>query len=286
VLAEFVLLVGHLDSLLVSEVSCHQGRPARLGPYGRRLDRLATRQSGPAGEVHALLRRVLVVSGIRIYRDALANVLRTACLLAAVATAAGVEDALASIRSAPPDVVLVDLPPWEASRLLNHIDSAVRARVVALGVPETEQAVLGWAALSVGGCLTRDTPFEDLPGLLERAARGEIVCSPSAAGLLFRYARMAAVTPPPGLVPHLTRREAQVLRLVAEGWSNRDIARALSIQLSTVKNHVHRVFAKLGIRNRAEAAGWLPHPSPVSSPGPGERASHRASPLEQSGTST
>jgi DNA-binding NarL/FixJ family response regulator len=97
-----------------------------------------------------------------------------------------------------------------------------------------------------------------MPSLILRAAQGGNACCSSVAEILFR--RVAALSRDrlvTGPSPHLTRREAEVLRVLADGLSNKEIARALCIELSTVKNHVHRIFEKLGVRDRADAGAWL-----------------------------
>lgn len=219
--------------------------------------------------------RVLVVGPTRLYRDALTQALASTRWVTTVGSAAGVEEAVAQVRELRPSVVLVDLPLLEGHRLIRLLNGIrIAAKLVAIAVPETEDDVIGWAEAGASGCITRDSPLAELPDLLKGVERGELLCSSHAAGLLFGHVkRLAAGSPRQGPAPRLTRREAQILRLVAQGLSNKEIARALCIELPTVKNHLHHIFEKLRIQRRAEAAAWAraygPDPHPAAATGTG-----------------
>ncbi len=131
-------------------------------------------------------------------------------------------------------------------------------RVLALTTFDDDEDV--FAALRAGavGYLLKDVPSDRLVEAILAAARGESVLQPSvAAKVLARFARMpeddAAPRPQPLVVP-LSDRELEVLRLLAEGSSNREIAGVLFLAEGTVKNHVTNVLAKLGARDRTQAA--------------------------------
>jgi DNA-binding NarL/FixJ family response regulator len=202
--------------------------------------------------------RVLLVSPTRLYRDALAAALDATGRMTIVDTPSGVDEALASVRTLRPDVMLVDLPRSQVYRLIPSLQQAEGAtRVIAFAVPQTESDIIGWAEAGVWGCLTQETPLENLPSFVEAVRRGEIACSNGAAGLLFRHARAIVTTAVRDRSEaRLTHREIQILHLLAAGLSNKEISRKLSIQVPTVKNHVHSIFTKLRIRNRSEAAAW------------------------------
>jgi two-component system, NarL family, nitrate/nitrite response regulator NarL len=203
--------------------------------------------------------RVLILGRTRLYCDALAVALDAGGRVATVAALSDVEQALASVRQLHPDVMLVDQPLSQAHRVVR---SAQRARpgtkVIAVAVPPAEPEILGWAEAGAAGCLTQETPLEDLPAFIEAVQRGEAACSNGAAALLFRHAKIVttAAARGGGGGVELTRREVEVLQLLAAGLSNKEIGRMLSIQVPTVKNHVRSIFAKLRIRNRSQAAAW------------------------------
>jgi two-component system nitrate/nitrite response regulator NarL len=103
--------------------------------------------------------------------------------------------------------------------------------------------------------VTPDGSLDDLASAVASVRRGEVLCSPGMAAGLFR--RVAALARERGLDPieeKLTARELEVLRLIEEGRSNKEIASLLSIEVPTVKNHVHRILEKLHVHRRSEAA--------------------------------
>jgi two-component system nitrate/nitrite response regulator NarL len=202
--------------------------------------------------------RVLVVSPTRLYCDALAAALDATGRLTVVEALGNADEALAAAGALGPDVMLVDLPLPQVYRLILALQQAgAGTRVIAFAVPRTESDIMGWAEAGVWGCLTQETPLEDLPSFVEAVQRGEIACSNGAAGLLFRHARTIVTTAVRDRSEaRLTHREIQILHLLAAGLSNKEISRKLSIQVATVKNHVHSIFTKLRIRDRSEAAAW------------------------------
>jgi two-component system, NarL family, nitrate/nitrite response regulator NarL len=156
------------------------------------------------------------------------------------------------------DVLLVDTRVTqgdgaEAVRVLAA--AAPQVKLVALAVPEVERDVLAVAEAGASAYVTPDASMEDLASAVESVERGEVLCSPGMAAGLFR--RVAALARERRLDPideKLTARELDVLRLIEEGRSNKEIATALSIELPTVKNHVHRILEKLHVHRRSEAA--------------------------------
>ena len=111
------------------------------------------------------------------------------------------------------------------------------------------------AEAGVAGFVTRDQSLADAVGVVESVTCGESACSPrTAAALLRRVAVLSGQRKPPEPPVGLTLRERQIAGLIARGRSNKEIARELSIEVSTVKNHVHHMLEKLGVAGRAEAA--------------------------------
>lgn len=199
---------------------------------------------------------IVIVAASRFYREALAQAL----LESTVAAVAPVEkDVVTRIRELEPSVVLLDLPANRAHELIRSIRRVRPAvRIVALAVPETERAIVEWAHAGASACVTVDTALADLPSLINEVARGNPVGTARVAGLLFNRLREFDIDHGEDHpVPRLTDRELMVLRLVAEGLSNKEIARSLVIRLPTVKNHLQNIFGKLGVRRRSEAARWL-----------------------------
>jgi two-component system, NarL family, nitrate/nitrite response regulator NarL len=201
--------------------------------------------------------RVFVASNVRVYREGVSRLIATEDSLELAGAARTAESPGRLRGGAQPDVVLVDAIQRADLMVAREIASAAgEARVVALVAPDREDDLLGWAGAGVSGFLSWEASSPQLVEILRRAGRGESPCSPDVAEALLRRAGQN-----PGgafaLRGSLTEREAQIAELVADGLSNKAIASRLSIELATVKNHVHRILKKLRVHSRGEAAAKL-----------------------------
>jgi len=203
--------------------------------------------------------QVLIVAHIRLYREGLAQVLTREPTLAVVGMAASREEALAAARTLQPDVLLLDLAMAESRDLVRELQAAgLSVKVVAIGLIEAEGEVLSCAEVGVAGYVPREGSLEDLVAAVESVGRGELLCSPQVAGsLLRRLAALALERGPASEGPRLTLREREIVGLIDQGLSNKDIARQLGIEVATVKNHVHSILEKLSVRRRGEAAAKI-----------------------------
>jgi len=200
---------------------------------------------------------VAIVSAVRLYREGLAHALRNHGRVDVVATA-GDTDAALEAASTACGVVLVDVTGHESLELIRRLrDAAPDTAVVALGVAEEEDAVLGCAEAGVAGYVTRDDSLEDLVVAVESAARGEARCSPRIAAALLRRVTALSAGAQRRDEPHLTRRELEIVDLIGRGMPNKTIARELTIELPTVKNHVHNILEKLQVTRRADAVAYV-----------------------------
>jgi DNA-binding NarL/FixJ family response regulator len=204
--------------------------------------------------------RVLLADDQALFREALATLLEVRPEIEVVGEAGNGAAALERAAVLRPDVVLMDLH----MPVLDGIAATLRlrveqpeVRVLALTTFDDDEDV--FAALRAGavGYLLKDVSSDRLVEALLAAARGESVLQPSvAAKVVARFAALPdqqAPRPQPLVVP-LSDRELDVLRRLAEGESNREIAAALFLAEGTVKNHVTNVLAKLGARDRTQAA--------------------------------
>jgi DNA-binding NarL/FixJ family response regulator len=200
--------------------------------------------------------RVLIVAEVGVHGEALAASLGGDDSCDVVGVAAGPEEAVAAVEQVGPEVVLVDMPtPAGADAVRTLVAAAPEIKVVALAIPEVEPDVIAFAEAGASGYVARDGSIDDLVAAVESVARGECLLPPDIAAKLFR--RVATLAREPRLEPiqeRLTARELDVLRLIEEGLSNKEIAMALSIELPTVKNHVHSILEKLNVRRRTAAA--------------------------------
>ncbi len=198
--------------------------------------------------------RVLVVTEIRLYRDGVADALRQMTDVEVAVTAAGGESAVLAARRNECDFVLLDMALRNSPGVVEALLAARPSiKVVALGVPEDSPDVVAFAEVGICGYVSRDASLAELAAALRTASRGEApVPARMAAGLLRHIAGQARERQS-GVVPHqLTPREREVLSLMDNGLTNRQIARALDLQLSTVKNHVHNVLTKYGVPGRGD----------------------------------
>jgi two-component system nitrate/nitrite response regulator NarL len=202
--------------------------------------------------------RVLVTSDARLYREGLEGILQAAAGVEVLPSAASATEAIQGVRNLEPSVVLLDMAMDESFSLARQISRISRTtRVVALGMPEVESDVLTCAEVGIASYVTRAGSASDMLEAIHAAARGEVCCSPKIAGFLFR--RIAALSNgrTGNTMTGLTAREAQILRLLQQGLSNKMISRNLGIELPTVKNHVHSILGKLGVHSRAEVVSLL-----------------------------
>lgn len=201
--------------------------------------------------------RVFVASDIRVYREGISRLVATEDGLTLAGAARTAESPSRLRGGAEPDVVLVDATQRADILVAREIASAAGdANVVALVAPDQEDDLLGWAGAGVSGFLSWEASSHQLVEVLRRAARGESPCSPDVVDALLRRARKKRIGDS-AFERSLTKREAQIADLVADGLSNKAIASRLSIELATVKNHVHRILEKLRVHSRGEAAAKL-----------------------------
>ena len=202
---------------------------------------------------------VLIVTPIRLYADGIATALDDLEVIDRVAVEPCCDRALERLAREPTDVVLLDLAGIDdVAAAQAFVRAAPPARVVALTVREHDQDIVAWAEHGAMGIVTRQASFADLLHAILAAARGECGCSPRvAAALLRRVAVVAAERR--SVTPHaaLTLREREIVELLIEGLSNKEIAARLLLGVSTVKNHVHNVLSKVGASTRSEAVARL-----------------------------
>jgi two-component system, NarL family, nitrate/nitrite response regulator NarL len=200
--------------------------------------------------------RILVAAQTRLYREGLEQILAGHPRIEVAASTASAPAAIAAIAAHRPDAVLVDIGgAGSIAGLRQIVASAPASRVVAFGVAESEAEIVECAEAGVVGYVPREASLDELIAVVEAVMRDELVCSPRLAGtLLRRVGVLARERTDRSDEIRLTSRETQVVGLIGEGLSNKEIAVRLQIELATVKNHVHHVLDKLGVKRRAEAA--------------------------------
>ena len=139
-------------------------------------------------------------------------------------------------------------------------EAAPGIKVVGLSVGESETAILAAVEAGLAGYVLPNESFNDLVLVIRGVASNEAILSPRiVAGLMQRLVLLAARPPQDPFAGRLTMREHEIIALVAQGMTNKEIARRLFIQLPTVKNHVHNILNKLQLSRRGQAAALAHH---------------------------
>jgi DNA-binding NarL/FixJ family response regulator len=212
--------------------------------------------------------RVLVADDHPVVRAGLRALLSAEPGLAVVAEAGSGEETVVAARQQRPDVVLMDLRMPGAGGLaaIRQLSADLPTiRVLVLTTYDSDADILPAVEAGAAGYLLKDTPRDTLVGAIFAAARGETVLAPSVAGRLVHRLRSA-----PGEAPAaretLSARETEVLALAGRGLTNAQIGRELFVSEATVKTHLLRAYAKLGVSGRTAAVtramelGVLPSP--------------------------
>jgi DNA-binding NarL/FixJ family response regulator len=204
--------------------------------------------------------RVVVADDHEVVRNGFAGLIDTQPDMTVVGTAANGAEAVSVCRERPTDVVLMDIrmpgmDGIEATRALTHGAADGRPRVLILTTFDLDEYVYDAIRAGASGFLLKDVTAERLFDAVRVVAAGDALLAPNITRRLI--AEFAALhrpdTPPATALAALTPRETQVLRLVAEGLSNPEIAARLIVTEETVKTHVSRMLAKLGLRDRTQA---------------------------------
>ncbi len=200
--------------------------------------------------------RIVIVSHVRLVREALVVALSRRDgieVIDAVEPTSGVEMRIAAAR---PDAVLLDMGSQPSLAFARRLVAALpsQAKLIAFAVSEVERNIEAFAEAGICGFVSRDGSVDELVGAIESAMRGELQCSPRIAASMLR--RLAVLSGQRGSATPalLTRREAEIVALVDEGLSNKEIGLRLRIGTATVKNHVHHLLAKLKVQRRGQAA--------------------------------
>jgi DNA-binding NarL/FixJ family response regulator len=197
--------------------------------------------------------RVVIADDHAVVRGGLEQLLSTADDIELVGTAADGAEAVATVTRERPDVVLMDLsmPEVDGVEATRRIVTADReARIVVLTSFGDDRHITDALHAGAVGYVLKHAGPDELLDAIRAAARGDAPLDPKAARVLLSSRRMGPAVHP------LSAREEEVLRLVADGLPNKQIARKLTISERTVKAHLTNVFARLGVTDRTQAALW------------------------------
>lgn len=201
--------------------------------------------------------RVLLVDDHTLFRKGLAELLEQRGEICVAGIAGNGDDALKQLKESEPDVVITDLnmPPHGGLALLRQIRAdGWRGPVLVLTVSDAEDDLASAMSAGAQGYLLKDMEPDDVVDAVQRAVRGETVVAPAMTLKLVHLLQGGGQSQKTDALQQLTAREREILDYLAQGLSNKAIARALDISHDTVKLHVRHILAKLNLTSRVEAA--------------------------------
>jgi DNA-binding NarL/FixJ family response regulator len=201
--------------------------------------------------------RVAIVDDQGMVRSGFRSLISAEADLEVVAEAADGEAGVAAVRRTRPEVALMDIrmPVLDGVAATRRIVEAVPGcRVLVLTTYDLDEYLFAALRAGASGFLLKDAPADDLLGAIRTVARGDGMLAPSATRRLIEtFGRLSPVAPDADVLAGVTAREEEVLRLVAAGLSNAEIATRLFVSEATAKTHVSSLLAKLGLRDRVQA---------------------------------
>jgi len=207
--------------------------------------------------------RILIIHRSRLIREGFAFVLDHQESISVIGSVAGVGEVVGDLERLRPAVILLDLclPDRGGLRDAQWIREVLPgAKILMTGLSELESDVLACFEAGAAGYLPQEASLEELLNSIQAVAAGEVLCSPKVTALL--VSRIAEASRERELrrvqgLPNLTRRELEIIALVEEGLSNKEIAVSLEIEIPTVKTHIHNILEKLQLDGRREAAQYV-----------------------------
>lgn len=201
--------------------------------------------------------RVLIADDHPLFRDGLRILLQSGLEAEVVGETATGEETIAQAATLQPDVILMDLKMpgtngIEATRCILHTSPHIGILVVTMY--EDDDSVFAAMRAGARGYLLKGADQDETLRAIQAVSRGEAIFSPAIAKRLMRYfTPTKALTTPAQAFPELTEREREILSLLAQGYTNTEIAQRLTLSPKTVRNHLSNVFSKLQVADRTQA---------------------------------
>lgn len=204
--------------------------------------------------------RVLLVDDQPLFRDGMRTLLSMRPDIEIVGEASNGANALVAVRELSPDIVLMDLrmPVMDGVECTRRLrKESANCRIIVLTTFDDDDAVFEAIRAGANGYLLKGVPATKLVEAIQLTMQGQSILHPSVASrVLAEFNRMSSLRPAIGAnkLPHLTKRETEILRQLAAGKNNKEIAAAIHISEGTVKNHLTTIFEKLYVEDRTQAA--------------------------------
>jgi DNA-binding NarL/FixJ family response regulator len=204
--------------------------------------------------------RILLVEDNRMLRDGIQAIIDMQADLKIVSASGGNHNALLQARTLKPQVVLLDLGLRNENGL--HIVETLtkelpHTAVIGMGLIPSQLDIIEFVQAGAAGFILKDASIDDVLGTIRAVAKGVKILPPLLTGSLFTHVVDLALRKGKGKLPEavrMTRREREVIVLIAEGMSNKEIAQRLNLSPYTVKSHIHNILEKMALHSRLEIA--------------------------------
>lgn len=204
--------------------------------------------------------RILLIEDNRILQDGIRAVINKQTDLKVVAVSGGHHDTLLQARTSKPHVVLIDLGLRSENglRVVGRLTRELpEIKVIGMGLIPSRQDVVEFVQAGAAGFILKDATITDALGTIRSVAQGTTVLPPVLTGSLFAYVVDHALRHGKGTLPsavRMTRREREVIVLIAEGMSNKEVAGRLNLSIRVVRSHLYNILEKMALHNRLEIA--------------------------------
>jgi DNA-binding NarL/FixJ family response regulator len=207
--------------------------------------------------------RILVIEDNRVLRDGLTIMLNGQPDLRVVATIGNGNNVLLKAAQTKPHIILLDVG-LKSHNELSVVESVRKnlpqAKVIGMGFVPSQSDIVEFVSAGASGFILKDATVKEFLGAIRSVAQGEKVLPPSLTDSLFSHVVDLALKKRKGKVSsavRMTKRELEIIALIADGMSNKEIAQRLNIAVHTVKSHVHNIMEKLALHSRLQIAKFI-----------------------------
>ena len=207
-----------------------------------------------------------IVSDIRLYREGLGRILNEIDGICVIDVIDSHKKILKLLETKYLDVILLDMRMPDNCLIISSLTKKFfKIKIIVIAVPDVDESYLLCAESGIAGYLSKESTIEDLVDAIKAVGQGDLYCPCNITQYILNSVKHrregnkinAVKLNDSNILGSLTQREEQIVKLVADGMSNKKIANTLNIELSTVKNHVHNILVKLGIDSRSQIASML-----------------------------
>jgi DNA-binding NarL/FixJ family response regulator len=207
--------------------------------------------------------KILLIEDNRLLRDGIKAIIDKQADLKIMAASGGNADPLLQASSLKPDVVLIDLGLRNKNglRIVATLTKELpNVKVVGMGLIPSQMDIVEFVQAGASGFILKDATIEDVLATIRAVAQGLRILPPLLTGSLFTHVVEHALRKGHGELPsavRMTKREREIISLIADGLSNKEIAGRLSIEIYTVKSHVHNILEKLALHSRLQISAFV-----------------------------